>query len=110
MSGSTLLTGICICVACGMAMTPRAGKSGRCRYDTSSTKARQDETGCKGRTVPMEKLDALVADHIERRLLKPERLQDILSSVLNRRKERAERRAKHTAELRKNAPLRPMPS
>ncbi len=58
-----------------------------------------DETGCKGRTAPMEKLDALVADHIERRLLKPERLQDILSSVLNRRKERAERRAKHTAEL-----------
>ena len=31
--------------------------------------------------------DALVADHIERRLLKPERLQDILSTVLNRREE-----------------------
>jgi site-specific DNA recombinase len=102
-SGPTLLTGICFCAGCGMAMTLRTGKSGRYRYYTCSTKARQGETGCRGRTVPMEKLDALVADHIERRLLKPERLQDILSTVLNRREERAERRAEHIAELRKRA-------
>ena len=102
-SGPTLLTGICFCAGCGMAMTLRTGKSGRYRYYTCSTKARQGETGCKGRTVPMEKLDALVADHIERRLLKPERLEEILSSVLDRREERAERRAEHIAELRKRA-------
>jgi hypothetical protein len=66
-SGPTLLTGICFCAACGMAMTLRTGKSGRYRYYTCSTKARQGETGCKGRTVPMEKLDTLVADHIEQR-------------------------------------------
>jgi site-specific DNA recombinase len=46
---------------------------------TCSTKARQGETGCKGRTVPMDKLDTLVADHIERRLLQPARLEEILS-------------------------------
>jgi site-specific DNA recombinase len=66
-SGPTLLTGICFCA--GMAMTLRTGKSGRYRYYTCSTKARQGETGCRGRTVPMDKLDRLVADHIERRLL-----------------------------------------
>ena len=82
-------------------MTLRAGKSGRYRYYTCSTKARQGETGCTGRTVPVEKLDTLVADHIERRLLQPTRLEEILSSVLDRREERAERRATHIAELRK---------
>src|ERR1700693_1065726 len=56
-SGPTLLTGICFCAACGMAMTLRTGKSGRYRYYTCSTKARQGETGCRGRTVPIEKLD-----------------------------------------------------
>ena len=46
---------------------------------TCSTKARQGETGCKGRTVPMDKLDHVVADHIEQRLLQPKRLEEILS-------------------------------
>ncbi|MFO1097073.1 MAG: recombinase family protein [Xanthobacteraceae bacterium] len=102
-SGPTLLTGICFCAACGKAMTLRTGKSGQYRYYTCSTKARQGDTGCKGRTVPMDKLDALVADHIDRRLLHPARLEKILSSVLDRREERAERRAAHIAELRKRA-------
>jgi site-specific DNA recombinase len=102
-SGPTLLTGICFCAACGMAMTLRTGKGGRYRYYTCSTKARQGETGCKGRTVPMEKLDSVVADHIEHRLLQPKRLEEILASVLDRREDRAERRAAHIAELRKRA-------
>jgi site-specific DNA recombinase len=102
-SGPTLLTGICFCAACGKAMTLRTGKGGRYRYYTCSTKARQGETGCMGRTVPMEKLDTLVADHIERRLLQPARLEEILSSVLDRREERAERRTAHIAALRKRA-------
>src|SRR6202165_132107 len=102
-SGPTLLTGICFCSACGKAMTLRTGKGGRYRYYTCSTKARQGETGCLGRTVPMEKLDTLVADHIERRLLQPARLEEILSSVLDRREERAERRTAHIAALRKRA-------
>jgi site-specific DNA recombinase len=100
-SGPTLLTGICFCAACGKAMTLRTGKSGQYRYYTCSTKARQGETGCQGRTVPMDKLDAVVADHIEHRLLQPKRLEEILSSVLDRRQERAERRTAHIAELRK---------
>jgi site-specific DNA recombinase len=102
-SGPTLLTGICFCAGCGMAMTLRTGKGGRYRYYTCSTKARQGETGCKGRTLPMEKLDRLVAEHLERRLLQPKRLEQILSSVLDRREERAQRRQSHIAELRKRA-------
>jgi site-specific DNA recombinase len=102
-SGPTLLTGICFCSFCGKAMTLRTGKGGRYRYYTCSTKARQGDTGCPGRTVPMDKLDHVVADHLEHRLLQPKRLAQILSSVLDRREERAERRTAHIAELRKRA-------
>jgi site-specific DNA recombinase len=51
----------------------------------------------------MDKLDTLVADHIEHRLLQPKRLEEILSSVFHRREERVERRTTHIAELRKRA-------
>ncbi|MEQ1863552.1 MAG: recombinase family protein, partial [Micropepsaceae bacterium] len=102
-SGPTLLTGICFCAACGGAMTLRTGKGGRYRYYTCSIKARQGETGCKGRSIPMEKLDNVVAGHIEERLLAPERLEEVLASVLDRRQERAERRHEHIAELNRRA-------
>ena len=102
-SGPTLLTGICFCADCGGAMTLRTGKSGRYRYYTCSIKARQGETGCKGRSIPMEKLDNLVAAHIEDRLLQPERLEEVLASVLDRRQERGDRRREHIAELNKRA-------
>lgn len=84
-------------------MTLRTGKGGRYRYYTCCTKASQGETGCPGRTVPMEKLDSLVAEYIEQRLLQPKRLEQLLSHVLDRRTERAERRKSHIAELRKRA-------
>jgi len=102
-SGPTLLTGICFCADCGGAMTLRTGKGGRYRYYTCSIKARQGEAGCKGRSIPMGKLDTLVAEHIADRLLQPERLEEILASVLDRRQERAERRREHIAELNKRA-------
>jgi len=102
-SGPTLLTGICFCAACGGAMTLRTGKGGRYRYYTCSIKARQGATGCKGRSIPMEKLDDLVAGHIADRLLQPERLEEVLASVLDRRQERAERRREHIAELNQRA-------
>src|ERR1700758_1389066 len=94
-SGPTLLTGICFCAACGGGMTLRTGKSGRYRYYTCCTPARQGETGCKGRTIPMEKLASVVAGHIEQRLLQPKRLEQVLSRLLDRRTERAERRTAH---------------
>lgn len=102
-SGPTLLTGICFCEKCGGAMTIRTGKGGRYRYYTCSIKARQGETGCSGRSIPMEKLDTIVACHIEDRLLQPDRLEEVLASVLDRRHERAERRQEHIGELNRRA-------
>jgi len=102
-SGPTLLTGICFCADCGGAMTIRTGKGGRYRYYTCSIKARQGESGCKGRSIPMEKLDGIVCDHIEGRLLQPDRLEEVLGTVLDRRHERSERRREHIAELNKRA-------
>ncbi len=101
-SGPTLLTGICFCAKCGGAMTLRTGRGsagGTYRYYTCSTKARQGKTGCEGRTIPMDKLDNLIVDHIEDRLLQPSRLETILASIIDRRQERTERRREHLAEL-----------
>lgn len=51
----------------------------------------------------MERLDSLVAEHIADRLLQPERLEEILASVLDRRQERAEHRREHITEVNKRA-------
>jgi site-specific DNA recombinase len=102
-SGPTLLTGICFCATCSGAMTLRTGKGNRYRYYTCSIRARQGDTGCTGRSVPMAKLDNLVAEHIEHRLLTSERLEEVLATVLDRRQERTERRREHITELHKRA-------
>ena len=101
--GPTLLTGICYCGNCGGAMTIRTGKGGRYRYYACSIKARQGETGCKGRAIPMDKLDRMVVGHIEERLLDADRLEDLLGTVLGRRDDQAERRRHHIAELERRA-------
>ena len=85
-------------------MTPRTGKGSAGdvdRYDTCSSKARQGDTGCKGRSIPMHRLDDLVAGHLEERLLQPQRLELILASVLDRRHDGTERRREHLVELNK---------
>ncbi len=102
-SGPNLLTGICYCGNCGGAMTLRTGKSGRYRYYACSIRARQGATGCKGRAIPMDKLDRMVVNHIEERLLDPERIEDVLASLLDRRQEGVERRSQHIAELNQRA-------
>jgi site-specific DNA recombinase len=102
-SGPTLLTGICFCATCGGPMTLRTGKGSRYRYYTCSTAARQGKQGCPGQSVPMDKLDRAVIDHLEWRLLDPQRLHGILSHLLERREEWIERRRGHIAELRKRA-------
>lgn len=51
----------------------------------------------------MPKLDAIVCDHIENRLLQPERLEEIMASILDRLEEKAESRREHIAELNKRA-------
>ena len=51
----------------------------------------------------MGRLDDLVAEHLETRLLDPERLKEVLGVLLERRQERSERRATQVAQLRKKA-------
>lgn len=102
-SGPTLLTGLIHCAKCGGAMTIRTGKGGRYRYYACSMKARQGPTACEGMAVPMDKLDDLVASHLEERLLQPDRLETILATVLDRRQERSDRQREHIAELNRRA-------
>lgn len=83
-TGPVLLTGLTTCSTCGGAMTLRTGtsKSGKVhRYYSCSTANRQGVTGCKGRSIPVEKLDTLVTDRLIERLFQPERLTEILASV-----------------------------
>ena len=103
-SGPTLLGGICFCANCGGAMTLRtSGKKGNYRYYTCCTKARQGETGCSGRTVPMDLLNDLVVEHIEDRILVGKRLTGILSGLLERRSDEDHRVRERIAQLRRQA-------
>jgi site-specific DNA recombinase len=91
-TGPILLTGLAVCATCRGGMTLRTGtsKGGRVyRYYTCSNCATKGKTACKGRSIPMGKLDALVTDHLLERLFKPERLALILGSLSSRRAEQA---------------------
>ncbi|WP_280712001.1 recombinase family protein [Bradyrhizobium sp. BR13661] len=91
-TGPILLTGLTICASCSGAMTLRTGtsKSGTVhKYYTCSTCVRQGKMACKGRSIPMKKLDDLVTTHLVDRLFNPERLTAILASVSARRAEKA---------------------
>jgi site-specific DNA recombinase len=83
-SGPTLLTGVarCGCPTCQGALTIRTGKSGRYRYYACSRRATRGETACPGRSIRMEKLDGIVLDALEQRVLGPERLPKLLEAFL----------------------------
>jgi site-specific DNA recombinase len=98
-TGPILLTGLAHCASCGRAMTLRTGtsKSGKVhRYYACSTAVRVGKTGCKGRSIAMAKLDALVTTHLADRLLGPSRLAALLTSL-------AEKHASSDAEVHERA-------
>jgi hypothetical protein len=101
-SGPTLLTGIarCGCPNCHGAMTIRTGKSGQYRYYACSRRATRGETACTGRSIRMEKLDGIVLDALEERVLAPERLPELLTAFLERSNESDQRRREELALLR----------
>ncbi len=83
-TGPILLTGLAVCADCGGAMTLRSGtsKSGAIhRYYACSTANKKGKTACRGRSMPMGKLDTLVVEHLCQRLFSPERLAEILASL-----------------------------
>jgi site-specific DNA recombinase len=92
-TGPILLTGLAVCATCAGAMTLRTGTSSTGtvhRYYACSTCARKGKSACKGRSIRMDKLDSLVTDSLVERLLRPERLAVMLSSLKARRAEKAE--------------------
>lgn len=101
-SGPTLLTGIarCGCANCGGAMTIRTGKSGQYRYYACSRRATRGETACTGRSIRMEKLDGIVLDALEQKVLAPERLPELLTAFLEKSDESDQRRREELALLR----------
>jgi hypothetical protein len=87
-TGPILLTGLAYCASCRCAMTLRTGtsKTGRVyRYYSCSAAARMGKTACKGRSIPMDRLDQLVTSQIADHLLVPDRVADLLAELVNRR-------------------------
>ena len=90
-TGPTLLTGLARCATCGGGMTLRTGKGGRYRYYTCNNRINEGPTSCKGRNIPMQLLDSLVIDNLEARILAPERLEALLTGLLDRARNRTKR-------------------
>ena len=80
-----------------------SGKGEEYRYYTCCTAARQGKTGCRGRTIAMADLDELVVDHVERRLLEPSRLEEVLGALLQRRWAHAGKEKDRIEELKRQA-------
>jgi site-specific DNA recombinase len=87
-SGPILLTGLATCATCGGGMTLRAGTSRMgeiYRYYSCSNAMKKGKTACRGRSIRMDKLDTLVTEHLADRLLEPERLAGMLTTLAGRR-------------------------
>src|SRR5262249_32278922 len=104
-NGPTLLTGIATCATCGAGMT-RTGTRRRGRsysYYSCAGCHQKGKSVCRGRHVPMAKLDSIIIENVKERLFTPERLTTILETLLKRQSanDRAvqDRRAALTAEL-----------
>jgi site-specific DNA recombinase len=94
-TGPILLTGLAVCATCrgGMMLRTGTSKNGRVyRYYTCSSSAIKGKTACRGRSIPMQRLDDLVTEHLKERLFKPERVAVILGAL-------SSRRAEHSAAL-----------
>jgi site-specific DNA recombinase len=104
-NGPTLLTGIATCATCGAGMT-RTGTRRRGRsysYYSCAGCHQKGKSVCRGRHVPMAKLDSIIIENVKERLFTRERLTTILETLLKRRSENdravQDRRAALTAEL-----------
>jgi site-specific DNA recombinase len=85
-NGPTLLTGLAVCASCGAGMT-RTGTNRRhrsYRYYSCAGCLQKGKSVCKGRHIPMAKLDTLVINNVKERLLTPRRLTEILQALIER--------------------------
>jgi site-specific DNA recombinase len=87
-TGPILLTGLAVRATCGGGMILRTGtsRSGAVhRYYACATYTHKGKTVCKGRSIPMAKLDTLVTENLVERLFQPERITELLASLSTRR-------------------------
>ncbi len=85
-NGPILLTGLAVCATCGAGMTRTGTKRGARSYTYYSCAGchQKGPSVCKGRHVPLAKLDQLVLDNVKAQLLAPERLNVILGALIER--------------------------
>ena len=85
-NGPTLLTGLASCATCGAGMT-RTGTSRQGRsysYYSCDGCHQKGKQHCKGRHLPMAKLDTLVLEGVADRVLVPQRVEEILGALIDR--------------------------
>lgn len=80
-----MLAGIAKCghPECGHALAIATGKGGRYRYYRCSGRLRRGETACEGTSIRDEKLETIVIDAMAERLLRSERLRELLANLLD---------------------------
>jgi site-specific DNA recombinase len=101
-TGPILLTGLAVCATChgGMMLRTGTSKNGQIyRYYTCANCATKGKTVCKGRSIPMHKLDTLVTAHLIERLFRPERVAAILASLSSARADKSATQSRRLLDL-----------
>lgn len=85
-SSPVLLSGLGRCgkPGCDGTMMLMTGKGGQYRYYSCSNVRRKKDRSCGGNNVSMEKVDEAVLDVLQKRLLDPTRLENLLAQLLER--------------------------
>ncbi len=85
-NGPTLLTGLAVCASCGSGMTRTGTARGHRSYSyyTCAGCHQKGKSVCKGRHIPMGKLDTLIIEGVKAQLLQPDRMSTILGALLDR--------------------------
>ena len=86
-NGPSLLTGIAVCASCGSGMT-RTGTTNRqgrsYSYYSCAGCQQKGKSVCKGRHIPAATLDEIVLTNLKQRVLAPDRIADLLKSLIER--------------------------
>ena len=92
-NGPSLLTGIAVCASCGAGMT-RTGTTNRqgrsYSYYSCAGCQQKGKTVCNGRHIPAATLDDIVLTNLKTRVLAPDRLADLLKSLIERQAAKSE--------------------
>jgi hypothetical protein len=86
-NGPSLLTGLAVCASCGSGMT-RTGTTNRqgrsYSYYSCAGCQQKGKTVCKGRHIPAATLDEIVLTNLKHHVLAPDRIADLLKSLVER--------------------------